>query len=303
MRPIFWKRLLGFVSLVIAAPNCGDLPSSASSLAGFSVLLEHSSGRTVSLSDTLIFNSLYDMMALHAIVVDRLGLPVPAAVVKWESLSPDIVSVDSSGRVVARSNGITAIRLAARGAVREQQVRVGQIAATLRVGIAAPMIAAGDEVQLTGILTDSNDFTLERPQIRWTSLYDSVASIDSSGVLRGHHAGVTSVKGHAGALVDSAIITVRSRPLLSWVRERYVGNPVIQAVLDNPAESLSQYVPAPIRLPNGDIWVYVKSDHSHAIWAYNRLTVDASSLSKVALSLRAPPERGTPPTRLTHRRL
>lgn len=42
-----------------------------------------------------------------------------------------------------------------------------------------------------------------------------------------------------------------------WGVERFAGNPVID-VDDNPAETTEQYTPAPVRLPNGDIWVYVK---------------------------------------------
>jgi hypothetical protein len=42
-----------------------------------------------------------------------------------------------------------------------------------------------------------------------------------------------------------------------WNVERYAGNPVID-VDNNPNETTEQYTPAPIRLPNGDIWVYVK---------------------------------------------
>jgi hypothetical protein len=42
-----------------------------------------------------------------------------------------------------------------------------------------------------------------------------------------------------------------------WGLTRWPGNPVID-VDNNPNETTEQYTPAPIRLPNGDIWVYVK---------------------------------------------
>lgn len=44
---------------------------------------------------------------------------------------------------------------------------------------------------------------------------------------------------------------------IDWNIERFVGNPVISTA-DNPAEDFEQYVPCPILLPSGDIWVYVK---------------------------------------------
>jgi hypothetical protein len=42
-----------------------------------------------------------------------------------------------------------------------------------------------------------------------------------------------------------------------WGVERLAGNPVID-VDDNPNETVEQYTPAPILLPSGDIWIYVK---------------------------------------------
>ena len=51
----------------------------------------------------------------------------------------------------------------------------------------------------------------------------------------------------------------------AWLIERHVGNPVID-VADNPAETTEQYVPAPVILPNGDIWVYVKGASRIYAW-------------------------------------
>lgn len=61
-----------------------------------------------------------------------------------------------------------------------------------------------------------------------------------------------------------ASITLPAFPT-DWGVERYAGNPVID-VTNNPNETTEQYVPAPIRLPNGDIWVYVKGADSIYAW-------------------------------------
>lgn len=50
-----------------------------------------------------------------------------------------------------------------------------------------------------------------------------------------------------------------------WGVTRFAGNPVID-VDDNPAEDREQYTPAPIRLANGDIWVYVKGTSRIYAW-------------------------------------
>jgi hypothetical protein len=50
-----------------------------------------------------------------------------------------------------------------------------------------------------------------------------------------------------------------------WGITRYGGDPVID-VDNNPNESTEQYTPAPIRLPNGDIWIYVKGAEDVYAW-------------------------------------
>lgn len=51
----------------------------------------------------------------------------------------------------------------------------------------------------------------------------------------------------------------------SWTVTREATNPVIN-VLNNPNETLEQYVPAPIRLTNGDVWCYVKGNSVIYAW-------------------------------------
>lgn len=46
---------------------------------------------------------------------------------------------------------------------------------------------------------------------------------------------------------------------MRWNVTKYGGNPVID-VVNNPLETLEQYVPAPIQLGNGDIWCYCKGN-------------------------------------------
>jgi hypothetical protein len=55
--------------------------------------------------------------------------------------------------------------------------------------------------------------------------------------------------------------------LHGWAADREVTNPVV-AIAQNPEETVSQYVPAPILLPNGEVWIYVKGDLTQNISAY-----------------------------------
>lgn len=51
----------------------------------------------------------------------------------------------------------------------------------------------------------------------------------------------------------------------SWGVSKFAGNPVID-VDDNPDETTEQYVPSPIQLANGEIWVYVKGNSRIYAW-------------------------------------
>lgn len=66
--------------------------------------------------------------------------------------------------------------------------------------------------------------------------------------------------GGSGGFTPSAAVMPTS-----WGVVKEATNPVID-VDDNPGESLEQYVPAPIRLANGDIWCYVKGNTRIYAW-------------------------------------
>ena len=219
-------------------------------------------------SDTLAISALGDTLVLTALVTGRKGQPLPNPAVTWESSIPAVATVDSAGCVVSQGNGLTMIRVGVGRVSQMVPVRVQQLAAMLDVSVLNRTLMVSETFPLSGVVRDSNGVAVTGTPITWSSTDTQVAHIDPTGLVRGRYAGEAAIEGRAAGMSGSVTVTVRPRPLMSWVRERYAGNPVIQAVLDNPAESLSQYVPAPIRLPNGDIWVYVKGDYTHAIWAY-----------------------------------
>lgn len=51
----------------------------------------------------------------------------------------------------------------------------------------------------------------------------------------------------------------------AWNITREATNPVID-VANNPSEATEQYTPAPIQLPSGDVWVYVKGGSTIYAW-------------------------------------
>lgn len=66
-------------------------------------------------------------------------------------------------------------------------------------------------------------------------------------------------------LVAGGAVWTAPSGTINWNLTRFAGNPVISTA-DNPDEPLEQYTPAPIRLANGDIWVYVKGQYSIYAW-------------------------------------
>lgn len=219
-------------------------------------------------SDTLAIGAIGDTLVMTVLVTDWKGHPMPNLAVTWESSVPAVATVDSAGCVVSQGNGLTTIRVSVGPVSQRVPVRVQQLAVMLDISVLNRTLTVSETLSVSGVVRDSNGVAVTGTPITWSSSDTQAVHIDSTGVVRGRYAGEATIEGRAEGMSGSVMVTVRPRPLMSWVRERHVGNPVIQAVLDNPAESLSQYVPAPIRLPNGDIWVYVKGDYTHAIWAY-----------------------------------
>ena len=119
--------------------------------------------------DTLGFDALGAMRTLGAVARDRFGSPVADATLTYQVGDTTIASVDTTGRVRARANGLTTVTASQGGHQASSLVRVAQVAVRLTAGIVSgqPIVslASGAPLSLSCQAYDRNDFPVAQDPV------------------------------------------------------------------------------------------------------------------------------------------
>lgn len=133
----------------------------------------------------------------------------------WTSSNPGAVSVTSSGVLSARTPGSARITAASGNVVGLMSVTA--TSAQLRsvsVSPASPLVPAGTKQKLVAVASYSDGTTLELTSgVNWASSADSVATIDSAGLLTGRSAGNVTVTASFSGLGGRASVVVTAAQL------------------------------------------------------------------------------------------
>ena len=151
--------------------------------------------------DTVLLTALGQEIPLAAEVFDQIGRPLPDAVVSWESGDPAIVTVDSAGMASAAGNGTTSVTATAGEASGEARLTVMQVARSVTVSPATPIVDEGDTLRLNAAALDENGHLVAHAVFAWTSSDTSVARVDDGGLVAGAREGTATI----GATVDGAV--------------------------------------------------------------------------------------------------
>src|SRR5690606_17441124 len=122
--------------------------------------------------------------------------------------APAIVSIDENGLATARGNGEARIVATAPGVADTVAVAVNQQPAAVAIAPNPVTIAVGATAQLTATVTDGNGHAIEGVSITWSSSDAAVASVTSSGVVRGNGEGKATITAKAGDKTASVSVTV-----------------------------------------------------------------------------------------------
>jgi trimeric autotransporter adhesin len=156
------------------------------------------------------FLALRDTAQLAVAAVDDRGGPVSALTFSWTSLSPTVASVNGSGVVDARANGVAWIVVAAEGRADTATVTVEQQVAELHLSPRLETFnALGHTRQLIAIARDRNGFGVASAAVTWSSLNSQVASVTQSGVVTAHRTGEAHIRASAAAAADTAEMVIR----------------------------------------------------------------------------------------------
>ncbi len=147
-------------------------------------------------------------VAFGAEVRDQHGAVMPDASVSWSSSDAAVAAVDGAGLATAAGNGTATITAAAGEAAGEAAVTVTQAVAAVAVSPESGRLSPGDTLRLAAGASDGNGHPVEGAAFAWASSDDSVAAVDSSGLVLAVNAGTATVTAAAGDIRGTARITV-----------------------------------------------------------------------------------------------
>ena len=149
---------------------------------------------------TATLTAVGDTIRLSAEALDANGHPAPGLELSWSTSDEAVATVDGNGLVSAVGAGTATIRASAGSLAATAEVTVEQRATRVRVSPdTASLTAVGDTVRLTAEAFDRNDHPAPAAEFTWTSLDNTVATVDEDGLVTAVALGWTVVRAETGS--------------------------------------------------------------------------------------------------------
>lgn len=157
--------------------------------------------------------ALGEMLQLTASVADQNGQPLADAPVTWASSDNAVATVNASGLVTAAGNGSASVTASSGSASGTASVTVAQELVRVDLSPAADtLVSLGETVQLTARTLDANDNVIAGVSVEWGSSDESIATVDSGGLVTAVANGNADITATAGATSATASVSVEQRP-------------------------------------------------------------------------------------------
>jgi uncharacterized protein YjdB len=161
--------------------------------------------------DSILLKSLTAQTQLGTQAVDRNDNLVVGVPVTWSGTN-DIIAVDSSGVVTARTNGTAWAVATAEGHSDSALVSVQQQAVALDISVDSVQLSAiGEEWTLDVLISDSLGYPIVGLAAKWETLDSSTVTVDSAGRLIAISEGVTRVAAAVRQLGDTVDVLVEQQ--------------------------------------------------------------------------------------------
>lgn len=136
--------------------------------------------------------------------------------VGWTSSNDAVATVDASGLVTGRSAGTATIIATSEGRSGSATLTVTpHPVASVSVAPPTPSVVAGETVQLTATTRDASNNELTGRAIGWSSSDESVATVDTNGLVTGVNPGTATITATSEGRSGSATVTVTPVPVAS----------------------------------------------------------------------------------------
>ena len=153
---------------------------------------------------------------LTATPKDANGNALTGRTITWTSGNTSVATVSSSGLVSGLAAGSATITATSEGKSGTAAITVTAVTvpvASVTVSPASASVPAGQTAQLTATPKDSSGNTLTGRTITWASSNTSVATVSSSGLVRGVVAGSATITATSEGKSGSSAITVTAVPV------------------------------------------------------------------------------------------
>jgi len=168
----------------------------------------------------LSFDALGRQMALQVELRDAVGnaIPYQGRTAQCRVRDERIASINASGQVVSRANGLTWVRCTDKGVSDSVRVEVRQRAAKVQIAgkLAIGTKQVNDTFRLRAAAFGPANDSIANPRTTWASLVPGIVSIHPlSGAARAIGPGVTRIVTQVGDVTDTVTITVDGTPISS----------------------------------------------------------------------------------------
>lgn len=141
---------------------------------------------------------------------DSAGRFLPLAKPRWTSSDTTVAVMDQKGRASATGRGTTKIIARIGGTVDTATLIVAPVTRFLFVTPPiATVTAIGDTTRLTALAADSFNVAIPRPSVTWAISDTTIATVDTTGLVRSARNGAVLVSALAGGQSAFAAVVVR----------------------------------------------------------------------------------------------
>ncbi len=157
-----------------------------------------------------------NQMQATATPVDAAGQTLTGKTIAWQSANPSIATVTNTGMVKGIAVGSTNISAIVDGIIKSTKIDVmTRNASSLVMVTTSPSVAIGQQSQLDADVLDQNGGQITGQTINWASSNPSVATVSSTGMLKGIAAGTAVITATSGSLSATTTATVAIVPTAS----------------------------------------------------------------------------------------
>jgi serine/threonine protein kinase len=202
-----WIRAVDVGEAVITAECEGQSGSAEISVSAVPVAEIEFSQDTVSLE-------VGEAQTVKAVLRSKSGTPVEDRETSWESTAPDVVQVDSNGRLTALAEGEAEILVASEGLTQRVRVTVVPLrVVSMEISPASIELNEKESAQVVVSLMAREGQPVRGRTVGWSSDHSSVAEVDQKGEVLGLFPGTTTIRAECDDASASVEVTVVPEPV------------------------------------------------------------------------------------------